>query len=78
MVAFSGMDAHAAAIMHKTFTAPSFDPAQIQPVIDVAAKYKIIPRRFPRGTCSRRIVTAATLEAIGQIRVHRDRVVVGQ
>lgn len=47
MVSFSGMDAHAAAIMHKTYTAPSFDPAQIQPVIDVAAKYKIIPKGFP-------------------------------
>jgi NitT/TauT family transport system substrate-binding protein len=46
MVSFSGMDAHAAAIMHKTYTALSFDPAQIQPVIDVAAKYKIIPKAF--------------------------------
>jgi NitT/TauT family transport system substrate-binding protein len=46
MVAFSGMDAHAAAIMHKTSTALSFDPSQIQPVIDVAAKYKIIPKTF--------------------------------
>jgi ABC-type nitrate/sulfonate/bicarbonate transport system substrate-binding protein len=46
MVSFSGMDAHAAAIMHKTFTALSFDPSQIQPVIDVAAKYKIIPKTF--------------------------------
>jgi NitT/TauT family transport system substrate-binding protein len=46
MVTFSGMDAHAATIMHKTFTALSFDPSQIQPVIDVAAKYKIIPKTF--------------------------------
>jgi ABC-type nitrate/sulfonate/bicarbonate transport system substrate-binding protein len=46
MIAFSGMDAHAAAIMHKTYTAPAFDPSQIQPVIDVAAKYKIIPKSF--------------------------------
>src|SRR5580704_8987850 len=46
MVSFSGMDAHAAEIMHKTSTAPSFDPSQIQPVIDVAAKYKIIPKTF--------------------------------
>jgi NitT/TauT family transport system substrate-binding protein len=45
-VAFSGMDAHAAEIMHKTYTALSFDPSQIQPVIDVAAKYKIIPKTF--------------------------------
>jgi ABC-type nitrate/sulfonate/bicarbonate transport system substrate-binding protein len=46
IVSFSGMDAHAAAIMHKTFTAPTFDPTQIQPVIDVAAKYKLIPKAF--------------------------------
>jgi ABC-type nitrate/sulfonate/bicarbonate transport system substrate-binding protein len=46
IVSFSGMDAHAAAIMHKTYTALSFDPAQIQPVIDVAAKYKVIPKPF--------------------------------
>jgi ABC-type nitrate/sulfonate/bicarbonate transport system substrate-binding protein len=46
MVTFSGMDAHAAAIMHKTNTALAFDPSQIQPVIDVAAKYKIIPKAF--------------------------------
>lgn len=46
MVSFSGMDAHAAEIMHKTSTAPNFDPSQIQPVIDVAAKYKIIPKGF--------------------------------
>jgi NitT/TauT family transport system substrate-binding protein len=46
MISFSGMDAHAAAIMHKTSTALSFDPSQIQPVIDVAAKYKIIPKTF--------------------------------
>ena len=46
MVTFSGMDAHAAAIMHKTSTALSFDPSQIQPVIDVAYKYKIIPKTF--------------------------------
>lgn len=46
IVAFSGMDAHAAAIMHKTYTALAFDPAQIQPVIDVAAKYKVIPKTF--------------------------------
>jgi NitT/TauT family transport system substrate-binding protein len=46
MVTFSGMDADAAAKMHKTFTALTFDPEQIQPVIDAAAKYKVIPKGF--------------------------------
>src|ERR1700722_16698372 len=32
MVAFTGMDPSAAALMHKTYTALTFDPAQIQPV----------------------------------------------
>jgi hypothetical protein len=46
MVSFSGMDADAAAMMHKTWTPPAFDPQAIQPVIDVAAKYQIIPKGF--------------------------------
>jgi NitT/TauT family transport system substrate-binding protein len=46
MVSFSGMDADAAAKMHKTWTPPSFDPQQIQPVIDAAAKYQVIPKGF--------------------------------
>jgi NitT/TauT family transport system substrate-binding protein len=46
MVSFSGMDPDAAAKMHKTFTALTFDSDQIQPVIDAAAKYKIIPKGF--------------------------------
>jgi NitT/TauT family transport system substrate-binding protein len=46
MVSFSGMDPDAAAKMHKTQTALTFDPAQIQPVIDAAAKYQIIPKEF--------------------------------
>jgi NitT/TauT family transport system substrate-binding protein len=47
LVSFTGMDADAAAKMHKTYTALSFDPQQIQPVIDAAAKYNIIPKAFP-------------------------------
>jgi NitT/TauT family transport system substrate-binding protein len=41
---FAGIDAETAAQMHHTFEATSFDPQQVQPVIDLAAKYKIIPR----------------------------------
>jgi hypothetical protein len=40
------MDPDAAAKMHKTQTALSFDPAAQQPVIDAAAKYQIIPKDF--------------------------------
>jgi NitT/TauT family transport system substrate-binding protein len=47
LVAFTGMDPDAATKMHKTYTALSFDPQQIQPVIDAAAKYNIIPKSFP-------------------------------
>jgi ABC-type nitrate/sulfonate/bicarbonate transport system substrate-binding protein len=47
LVSFTGMDPNTAAKMHKTFTALTFDPAQIQPVIDVAAKYQFIPKTFP-------------------------------
>ena len=46
MVSFSGMDPDAAAKMHKTQTALSFDPSALQPVIDAAAKYQIIPKGF--------------------------------
>ena len=45
-VTYSGMDAQVATQMHKTITATTFDPLQIQPIIDLAAKYKIIPQRF--------------------------------
>jgi NitT/TauT family transport system substrate-binding protein len=44
--AFAGMDPGVAAAMHRTYTATSFDANQIQPVIDLAAKYKIIPRDY--------------------------------
>jgi NitT/TauT family transport system substrate-binding protein len=46
LVSFSGMDPTVAAEMHRTITATSFDPSRIQPIIDLAAKYKIIPRAF--------------------------------
>jgi NitT/TauT family transport system substrate-binding protein len=46
-VTFTGMDADVAAKMNHTYTALTFDPAQIQPVIDMAAKYQIIPKAFP-------------------------------
>ena len=44
--AFGGLDEETAARMHRTYTPPTFNASQIQPVIDLAAKYKIIPRRF--------------------------------
>jgi NitT/TauT family transport system substrate-binding protein len=42
----SGMDPRLANQMHHTYSALTFDPAQIQPIIDVAAKYKVIPAAF--------------------------------
>jgi ABC-type nitrate/sulfonate/bicarbonate transport system substrate-binding protein len=46
LVSFTGMDADVAEKMHHTYTALSFDPQQIQPIIDLAAKYSIIPKGF--------------------------------
>jgi len=46
LVSFTSMDAEMAQKMHHTYTALSFDPQQIQPVIDAAAKYQIIPKGF--------------------------------
>jgi NitT/TauT family transport system substrate-binding protein len=46
LVSFTSMDAETAQKMHHTYTALSFDPQQIQPVIDAAAKYQIIPKGF--------------------------------
>lgn len=54
--AFGGLDDDTAAQMHRTFTPPTFDPSQIQPVIDLAAKYKVIPRRFD----AREIIAVST------------------
>jgi NitT/TauT family transport system substrate-binding protein len=44
--AFANIDAETAAQMHHTWEATEFDPRSIQPVIDLAAKYKIIPREL--------------------------------
>lgn len=40
---FANLDPETATLMHHTWEATSFDPRAIQPVIDLAAKYKIIP-----------------------------------
>jgi NitT/TauT family transport system substrate-binding protein len=44
--AFAGLEPDVAAKIHHTYTATAFDPQQIQPVIDLAAKYNIIPHVF--------------------------------
>jgi NitT/TauT family transport system substrate-binding protein len=41
---FAGLTPDTAAQMHRTFTATTFDAQQVQPVIDFAAKYGIIPK----------------------------------
>jgi len=46
LVANTGMDPDVAARMHLAVIGVTFDPSQIQPVVDAAAKYKIIPQRF--------------------------------
>ena len=45
-VAISGMDPKVAMQMHHSYTPLSFDPSQIQPVIDLAARYAVIPKAF--------------------------------
>jgi NitT/TauT family transport system substrate-binding protein len=45
-VALSGMDPRLAQQMHHTYTPLTFDASEIQPVIDLAAKYKTIPKAF--------------------------------
>jgi NitT/TauT family transport system substrate-binding protein len=45
-ITLSGMDPRLANQMHHTFTPSSFSAAEIQPVIDAAAKYKTIPAAF--------------------------------
>jgi len=42
----AGLDLAAAMQIHRTFSATSFDPRAIQPVIDLAAKYHTIPHGF--------------------------------
>ncbi len=46
LVANTGMDADVAAKMHHAVNGTTFEPSQVQPVIDIAAKYKQIPQRF--------------------------------
>jgi NitT/TauT family transport system substrate-binding protein len=43
---FTKAELNAATRMHRTFSATSLDPAQLQPVIDAAAKYEHISRGF--------------------------------
>ena len=45
-VALSGMDPQLANRINHTYTPLTLDPAQIQPVVDLAAKYKVIPNGF--------------------------------
>jgi NitT/TauT family transport system substrate-binding protein len=45
-VAATGVNPQVAARMHHSYTALSFEPSLIQPVVDLAAKYKLIPQRF--------------------------------
>jgi NitT/TauT family transport system substrate-binding protein len=44
--AVAGLDPAAAAQIHRTYSATVFDPRGIQPVIDLAAKYHVIPHGF--------------------------------
>lgn len=46
LVSYTGMDPKEAAEMRQPYAATSFNPAQIQPVIDLAARYKSIPHGF--------------------------------
>jgi NitT/TauT family transport system substrate-binding protein len=45
-ISYSGMDPRLAYQMHHTTTALAFNAAAIQPVVDLAARYKIIPKAF--------------------------------
>jgi NitT/TauT family transport system substrate-binding protein len=45
--AFSGFDALTLQTFHPPVRALTLDPADLQPTIDVAAKYKVIPSSFP-------------------------------
>jgi NitT/TauT family transport system substrate-binding protein len=44
--ALAGMEPSVAAQMHATYSATEFDARQIQPIIDLSAKYKMIPHAF--------------------------------
>jgi NitT/TauT family transport system substrate-binding protein len=46
LVSNTGMEPEVAARMHRAENGVNFAPSQVQPVIDIAAKYKILPRAF--------------------------------
>lgn len=46
LVSNTGMDLEVATRMHRAENGVNFDPSQVQPVIDIAAKYKVLPRSF--------------------------------
>lgn len=46
LAAFSGADPATIAQVHRTFIAPRLDPRDLQPTIDAAAKYRVIPQPF--------------------------------
>ena len=46
LTAWTGLEPEVAAKMHHAFVGTSFDASLIQPVIDLAVKYKTIPARF--------------------------------
>jgi NitT/TauT family transport system substrate-binding protein len=46
LVANTGMEPEVAARMKRALNGINFDPSQVQPVIDIAAKYKVLPRAF--------------------------------
>jgi len=46
LIANTGLDPDVAARMHHALIGVNFEPSQVQPVVDVAAKYKVIPNGF--------------------------------
>jgi NitT/TauT family transport system substrate-binding protein len=46
LVSNTGMELEVATRMHRAENGVNFAPSQVQPVIDIAAKYKILPRAF--------------------------------
>jgi NitT/TauT family transport system substrate-binding protein len=46
LVSYTGLDPTVAAQMHRAVIATSFEASMVQPIIDLSAKYKIIPQRF--------------------------------
>lgn len=49
LVEITGLDRSLAAKMKRSFQTPSVKAAEIQPIIDVAAKYKILEKSYPAG-----------------------------